>query len=127
VGYPVTLTKDDLLEALEQAAPEPDKPVDVAALGESVIKELNRRAGDPLLAAELPGTFLIKLSTYFIEKQEREARERQSATEERMLSAVEIIDHPGLSVERKQELIREQLQRIDAESEMLRLKLEELT
>jgi hypothetical protein len=44
-----------------------------------------------------------------------------------MLSAVEIIDHPGLSVERKQELIREQLQRIDAESEMLRLKLEELT
>jgi hypothetical protein len=127
MGRPVTLTKDDLLEALEQAAPEPDKPVDVAALGESVIKELNRRAGDPLLAAELPGTFLIKLSTYFIEKQEREARERQSATEERMLSAVEIIDHPGLSVERKQELIREQLQRIDAESEMLRLKLEELT
>jgi hypothetical protein len=127
MGRPVTLTKDDLLEALEQAAPEPDKPVDVAALGESVIKELNRRAGDPLLAAELPGTFLIKLSTYFIEKQEREARERQSATEERMLSAVEIIDHPGLSVERKAELIREQLQRIDAESELLRLKLEELT
>jgi hypothetical protein len=127
MGRPVTLTKDDLLEALEQAAPEPDKPVDVAALGESVIKELNRRAGDPLLAAELPGTFLIKLSTYFIEKQEREARERATATEERMLSAVEIIDHPGLSRERKAELIREQLQRIDAESELLRLKLEELT
>jgi hypothetical protein len=121
----VTLSKDDLLAAI---GPTPaDKPVDVAALGESVIKELNRRAGDPLLAAELPGTFLIKLSTYFIEKQEREARERAEQTEERMLSAVEIIDHPGLSTERKTELIREQLQRIDAESELLRLKLEELT
>lgn len=105
---------------------EDDKPVDIAALGESVIKELHRRAGDPVLAAELPGTFLIKLSTYFIEKQEREARERDQRVEERFLSAVEVIDHPGLSGGRKQELIREHLQRIGAEQELLKLKLEEL-
>lgn len=128
MAEPTRLNPTDLLyqtvEEIERA--EADKPVDIAALGESVIKELHRRAGDPVLAAELPGTFLIKLSTYFIEKQEREARERESRTEERFLSAVEVIDHPGLSDGRKQELIREHLQRIMAEEELLKLKLEEL-
>lgn len=117
------LHPDDLLFTVK----EDDGPVDIAALGENVIKELNRRAGDPILAAELPGTFLIKLSTYFIEKQEREARERESRVEERVMSAVEIIDHPGIGPERKQELIREQLQRIEAERTLLEGKLEELS
>lgn len=102
------------------------RPVDVDALGESIVRELRNRVEDPERAKEIPGTTLMKLSEYFIAKQEREARDRDTRSEERFLSPVEIIDHPGLSVERREELIREQLQRVEVDRELLEAKLEEL-
>jgi hypothetical protein len=102
------------------------RPVDVAELGESLIRELRNRVEDPVKAAEIPGTTLMKLTSYFIEKQEREARDRDARLEDRLLSPAELIDHPGLPRERREELVREQLQRVEVDRVMLEAKLEEL-
>lgn len=79
-------------------------PVSLEKVAENVLRELNRRAGDPILAAEIPGTALFQLATRFATLLEEKAANARD--EEAPPTLAEIVAGTAqLPPERKREIL----------------------
>lgn len=96
-------------------------------IGEKVLAELNRRLNSPLEAAEIPGTQLMQLAQRYIASLEKLAQAAaEDAPDEEKLLPLELIDVPGLSTERKVEILDPYLDRLEEEWRAASSRYEEL-
>lgn len=94
--------------------------VSLDGIFELVGEELYRRLQDPELRKELPGTTLMQLFKEYVrlKGEERKHAEQQEVADSQ--SILEIVTGAGLPAERKRELIRGELARLEETSAQLR-------
>lgn len=96
-------------------------------IGEKVLAELNRRLSTKSLAGDIPGTQLMQLAQRYIASLEKLAQAAAAdAPEEVKLSPLELIDVPGLSLDRKVQILDPYLDRLEAEWRVASSRFEEM-
>lgn len=94
---------------------EDDFVYDFEEMGENVLKELSRRLRVPELARGLPGTQLLKLAENYMKYLERKHLQDTANPDTHPVSAIEIIDQQGISLEKKHEIMGEYLDQLERE------------
>lgn len=83
---------------------EPREEFDFDAIGEGVLRELNRRIQDPKRAADLPGTHLMQLAQMYAKiLQKRNEIEEQKVKEK--VDPITVIDQEGLPLALRIEIL----------------------
>lgn len=94
---------------------EEEQAFDYEQMGENVLGELSRRLRTPALAEGLPGTLLMKLAENYLKYLERKQLNDEGKPENHPVTALEIIDQPGLSVEKKFEIMNDYIGQLEDE------------
>jgi hypothetical protein len=87
---------------------DPETP-DFDAIGQGVLEELNRRLGSPELAADLPGSLLMKVAESYLKYLEKKQAYLESQGETVKVNPMEMINQPGLTLARRVVILSEYL------------------
>lgn len=98
---------------------------DFEKIGEDVLAELGRRLETKAGRETLPGTLLMKLAENYLKYLEKKQAQEGDRHEE-VLTALEIIDQPGLSIDKKYEILEAYIDELQDELRTVSVRMEEI-
>lgn len=93
--------------------PSESEAIDFEGIGQGVLEELSRRLGTPELAQDLPGTLLMKVAESYLKYLEKKQAFEESKQEAVKLDPLDVIDQPGLGVERRVVILGQYLEELE--------------
>lgn len=93
--------------------PSESESIDFEGIGQGVLEELSRRLGTPELAQDLPGTLLMKVAESYLKYLEKKQAFEESKQEAVKLDPLDVIDQPGLGVERRVVILGQYLEELE--------------
>src|SRR5438067_712307 len=88
--------------------------------------ELHNRLGSPEMARELPGTLLMKVAMDYVKHLERRNELLAAKQDQEKIDPLDVIDLPGLDVERRVVILAEYLGDIEEAWQRASKRMEEL-